>query len=194
MARQKNIHSEEHLKRLRRSHAEQATGFYKKGGKTRPITKKKPKKRQKIVKRKAKPASAKTPEGFGWQEYGEGMWTKGHQLVGITGDSEVVWLNEKEATDLVVLDFFDAYDEAVEWAKTWITENPDGLPEDAETEPEVIGTSGGVDISGRGGSSSTENPKRDPKPPRNKTGPQIEELRGHQLPGIPDKVLFKNIP
>ena len=107
------------MKRLQRSHEERrkATGFYKKGGKTRPITKKKPKKARivKKVVRKAKPTSAKTPEDFGWQKYGEGMWKKGHHrfLVGVTGDSEVVWVNDKEETDLVVLNFVDDYDEAV---------------------------------------------------------------------------------
>ena len=49
MARQRNIHSEEHLKRLQKSQAK-ATGFYKKGGKTRPITKKKPKKTRVVKK------------------------------------------------------------------------------------------------------------------------------------------------
>ncbi len=54
MVRQRNIHSEEHLKRLRKSHAERrkALGFYKKGGKTRPITR--AKKRRKIVRKKVK--------------------------------------------------------------------------------------------------------------------------------------------
>jgi len=66
MGRQRNIHSEEHLKRLRKSHAERhkPIGFYKKGGKTRPISKAKPKKKPRVVKKvvkKAKPASAQTP-------------------------------------------------------------------------------------------------------------------------------------
>jgi len=59
MGRQRNIHSEEHLKRLRKSHAERPLGFYRKGGKTRPITKKKPKKTR--VVKKVKPASAEAP-------------------------------------------------------------------------------------------------------------------------------------
>ncbi len=52
MGRRRNIHSEEHLKRLRRSHAERrkAVGFYKKGGKTRPITEAKARKTR-IVKK-----------------------------------------------------------------------------------------------------------------------------------------------
>ena len=44
MGRRRNIHSKEHLKRLRKSHAERPAGFYRKGGKTRPITKPKAKK------------------------------------------------------------------------------------------------------------------------------------------------------
>ena len=54
MGRQRNIHSEKHLKRLRKSHADRhkgkPIGFYKKGGKTRPITKKKTRKTR-VVKR-----------------------------------------------------------------------------------------------------------------------------------------------
>jgi len=50
MGRQRNIHSEEHLKRLRKSHAERPAGFYRKGGKTRPITKAKPKKTRVVKK------------------------------------------------------------------------------------------------------------------------------------------------
>ena len=67
MGRQRNIHSEEHLKRLRKSHADRRKGkpigFYKKGGKTRPIIKKKARKTRVVKKvvKKAKPASAQTP-------------------------------------------------------------------------------------------------------------------------------------
>ena len=63
MGRQRNIHSKEHLKRLRKSHSERPVGFYKKGGKTRPITKAKPKKKPRVVKvvKTTKPASAQTP-------------------------------------------------------------------------------------------------------------------------------------
>ena len=50
MGRQRNIHSEEHLKRLRKSHAERPAGFYRKGGKTRPITKPKPRKTRVVKK------------------------------------------------------------------------------------------------------------------------------------------------
>ena len=63
MGRQRNIHSEEHLKRLRKSHAERPAGFYRKGGKTRPITKPKARKTRVVKKvvRKVKPASAQAP-------------------------------------------------------------------------------------------------------------------------------------
>ena len=65
MGRQRNIHSKEHLSRLQKSHASRPVGFYRKGGKIRPITKAKvkPKKTRVIKKVVNKPkAVAPTPK------------------------------------------------------------------------------------------------------------------------------------
>ena len=72
MGRQRNIHSKEHLKKLQRSHEERrkAIGFYKKGGKTRPITKKKPRKTRVVKKVVPTPvALARRPPGYAWKAW-----------------------------------------------------------------------------------------------------------------------------
>jgi len=51
MGRQRNIHSKKHLERLQKSHADRPVGFYRKGGKIRPITKAKPKPKTRVVKK-----------------------------------------------------------------------------------------------------------------------------------------------
>ena len=129
MGRQRNIHSEEHLKRLRKSHAERRkpVGFYKKGGKTRPITKPKGKKTR-VVKKAVKP---KVKENE-WID----MWVKGSQTLEVLEGSPerhhdpffdpnfsepyyyVGWMDPSK--EFHELEAFDDYDDAMDYAEEWI--------------------------------------------------------------------------
>ncbi len=126
MGRQRNIHSEEHLKRLRKSHAERPAGFYRKGGKTRPITKPKPKKTR-VVKKVVKP---KVSEWKKVDSSGIDMWMKGSQTLEVLeGPTErddpfsephyyVGWMDPSK--EFHELEAFDHYDDAMDYAEEWI--------------------------------------------------------------------------